>query len=207
MRGFSQPAYVFISLVLIIGALYAGWIFFRDRRRRFLRKLPLKPEWRDFLEKNLEIYHRLPAALQEELHGHIQVFLHEKSFEGCGGLELTDEIRITIAAQACLLLLNRKTNYYPKLVSILVYPSTFIVKDQRDGQGVVIPAQGRLGESWRTGIVILAWDEVVSGAHILMMGIMLSSTNLLISLIRRTAKRMALRSLRSAPNICPGRGY
>ena len=165
MRGISQLAYVFIGLILVSGALYAGWILFRNRRRKFLRTLPLKPEWLEFLEKNLEIYRRLPASLKEELHGHIQVFLHEKSFEGCGGLELSDEIKITIAAQACLLLLNRKTNYYPKLVSILVYPSTFIVKDQRDGLGVVIPAQSRLGESWRTGIVVLAWDEVLSGAH------------------------------------------
>ena len=57
--------------------------------------------------------------------GHVQVFLREKHFEGCGGLELTDEIRVTIAAQACLLLLHRETDYYPKLTSILVYPAGY----------------------------------------------------------------------------------
>jgi Mlc titration factor MtfA (ptsG expression regulator) len=159
-----QPAYLFFSLVFIIGTIYAVSKLRRNVRRKKLRSLPIKQEWIKILEKNFEIYRRLPASLREELHGHIQVFLHEKNFEGCGGLELTDEIKVTIAAQACLLLLNRKTNYYPKLSSIVIYPSTYIVKNERVEEGVVIPEEIRLGESWRTGMVVLAWDEVLSGA-------------------------------------------
>ena len=49
-----------------------------------------------------------PAELKDQLHGHIQVFLNEKSFEGCAGLQLDDEIRVTIAAQACMLLMPEK---------------------------------------------------------------------------------------------------
>jgi Mlc titration factor MtfA (ptsG expression regulator) len=159
-----EPAYLIFSLVFIIGTIYAVAKIGRAARRKNLRSLPINPEWIKILDKNFKIYHRLPASLRKELHGHIQVFLHEKNFEGCGGLELTEEIKVTIAAQACLLLLNRKTNYYPKLASIVIYPSTYIVKNDRVEEGVVIPEEIRLGESWRTGVVVLAWDEVLSGA-------------------------------------------
>ena len=68
----------------------------------------------------------MPTDLQLQLKQHIQVFIAEKDFVGCNGIQITDEIKVTIAAQACLLLLNRKTNYYPKLKTILVYPSAFL---------------------------------------------------------------------------------
>jgi MtfA peptidase len=158
------PFYVLLSLLGVIGAIYAAWRLRRARRRQKQRALPMEPEWIAILEKNVKIYRRLPPALQAELQGHIQVFSQEKIFEGCGGLELTDEIKVTIAAQACLLLLNRQTNYYPKLTSILIYPSTYIVKNERDETGIVIDKQLHLGESWQTGMVVLAWDEVLGGA-------------------------------------------
>ena len=86
--------------------------FFKQRRRQRLRTQPFPPAWLAIIERNVPIYDRLPQADQRELQGHIQVFLAEKYFEGCGGLELTDEIKVTIAAQACLLLLHRETDYY-----------------------------------------------------------------------------------------------
>lgn len=115
----------------------------------------------------MPIYQRIPDPLKRQLHGHIQVFLAEKHFYGCAGLDLTDEIKVTIAAQACLLLLNRKTDYYQKLFSILVYPSVFVVdREMRDEAGVHIQKQNILsGESWEVGKVILAWDEVLEGAQ------------------------------------------
>jgi Mlc titration factor MtfA (ptsG expression regulator) len=98
--------------------------------------------------------------------GHIQIFLAEKQFEGCGGLRITDEIRVTIAAQACILLLHRRTDYFPKLVSILVYPSTYVVRGGRPiGGGLVTDdPEARLGESWEAGVVVLVWDSVRAGA-------------------------------------------
>ena len=63
-----------------------------------------------------------PSPLKEQLHGLINIFLAEKNIEGAAGLEMTDEIRVTIAGQACILLLNRETDYYPRLYSIVVYP-------------------------------------------------------------------------------------
>src|SRR5438270_13399300 len=66
-----------------------------------------------------------------ELLGHIQVFLAEKRFEGCGGFAITDEVRVTIAAQACLLLLHREPDYFPDLLTILVYPLTYMAEEKR----------------------------------------------------------------------------
>jgi hypothetical protein len=88
---------------------------FKRRRRERLRTTPIPHEWEQILRKNVPLYRRLPEADRRELHGHIQVFLAEKHFEGCGGLELTDEIKLTIAAQACLLLLHRDADYYRRL--------------------------------------------------------------------------------------------
>ena len=95
----------------------------------------------------------------------MQVFLAEKKFEGCAGLELDDEIRVTIAAQACLLLLHRDTDYFPDLEVILVYPHTYVAKTSTSfGGGLsVADQQARLGQS-ASGVVVLAWDAVRRGA-------------------------------------------
>jgi len=84
--------------------------FLKRRRRQRLRAQPFPPAWRSIITHNLPIFRRLPPEDQIELLGHVQVFLREKHFECCGGFELTDEIRVTIAAQACLLLLHRETD-------------------------------------------------------------------------------------------------
>jgi hypothetical protein len=104
---------------------------------------------------------------QKELLGHVQVFLSEKRFEGCAGLELTDEIRLTIATQACLLLLHRKTNYYPRLLTILVYPSGYLVERNEPVDGVIWEEgkEGRLGETApQMRSLVLAWDAACYGA-------------------------------------------
>jgi Mlc titration factor MtfA (ptsG expression regulator) len=138
----------------------------RERRRRRLRGAPFPDAWRSIVEHGFPLFGRLPPADQAELLGHIQVFLDEKKFEGCGGLEITDEIRVTIAAQACLLLLHRAPHYYPRLVTILVYPHAYVAKaTQRLPGGIVDEGEsGRLGESWVRDIVVLAWDAVRAGA-------------------------------------------
>ena len=93
--------------------------------------------------------------------------MSEKHFEGCGGLELTDEIRLTIAAQACLLLLHRDTDYYPNLTSILVYPSGYTAHDERYiGGGIWEEGpQDRLGHTAHNlRALVLAWDAARRGA-------------------------------------------
>jgi Mlc titration factor MtfA (ptsG expression regulator) len=99
-----------------------------------------------------------------QLFGYMQIFLAEKKFEGCGGLELTEEIEVTIAAQASMLLLGRDSKVYPRLKTILVYPHTY--QGGRKGLfGGDNGAGARLGESWESGVVVLAWDSVKGGAR------------------------------------------
>ncbi len=123
---------------------------------------PFPPEWLAVLAKNVPLYVRLPPFDQEELRRHILVFLAEKRFEGCGGLAITDEIRVTIAAHACMLLLHRRTDYYPGLNSILVYPSAYVARKVPHlvGDMILEGEDVRLGESWHRGSVVLSWDDV-----------------------------------------------
>jgi len=139
---------------------------FRKRRRKKLLNKQLPTEWITFIERNVPYYLYLPLENQIELQGFVNVFLAEKNFEGCGGLEISDEIRVTIAAQACILLLGRETDFYPTLHSILVYPHAYVarVKTQQPNGTVFEGPEPRLGESWSHGSIVLAWDEVLHGA-------------------------------------------
>ncbi len=139
---------------------------FKSKRREALRTKALSAEQRAFVRNNVPYVTSLSEEDGRELEGHIQIFLAEKNFEGCGGLVLTDEIRLSIATQACVLLLHRDTDYYPGVESILVYPSAYIVKNTRTalGETVVEADQTRIGESWVRGVVVLAWDAVRQGA-------------------------------------------
>ena len=141
--------------------------FLTRRRRSRVRARPFPRDWRQIIERNIPIFGRLPPADQSELLGHVQVFLAEKRFEGCGGLELTDEIRVTIAAQACLLLLHRDADYYPELTVILVYPTGYVARVERHVEGGVWEEgnDDRLGHTGRNlRALVLAWDSVRHGA-------------------------------------------
>lgn len=125
-----------------------------------------RPEWRRMIEANVPLYGRLPRPLREQLHRRIARFVESTRFEGCNGLELTEEMVLTVAAQACLLVLGREGEPYPKLRNVYLYPSTFVTRQQsQDALGVVTEGEVvALGESWNTGTVILAWDSVAHGA-------------------------------------------
>ena len=141
--------------------------FLKDRHRKRLKARPFPNEWLRIIKNNVAFFVRLSADDQAELLDHVQVFLDEKRFEGCAGLEINDEIRVTIAVQACLLLLHRKTDYFPRLLTILVYPSTYSVQEQRPITAEIWE-EGKMfrsGETGRTmGSMVLAWDAVQSGA-------------------------------------------
>jgi Mlc titration factor MtfA (ptsG expression regulator) len=157
-----------LFFLFVAGGIGAAFILrIRLRRKARLRlalQQPFLDEWVEILKRNLPPYAKLSADLRQELHQDMKIFLAEKSFEGCGGLAITAEIRVTIAAQACMLLLNREEDCYPKLSSVLVYPSTYVA----GGKGL-FPDKSkqksvRLGESWGHGVVVLAWDSVKQGA-------------------------------------------
>lgn len=158
--------YLFSGLAL----LFAGWLLLYprlvERRRAHLRQLPFPSDWRRIVHARVPYVAQLPADLQSQLECHMNVFLAEKPFLACAGLELTQEMRVVIAAQACLLLLNRDAGYFPNLRQILVYPGPFVVNRVRsDGAGLLQELRQVLsGESWSQGQVILSWGDVLEGA-------------------------------------------
>jgi MtfA peptidase len=139
----------------------------KQRRRRRLRARPFPKQWLTLIQRHVVFFHRLTASDRAELLGHVQVFLAEKRFEGCGGFAITDEVRVTIAAQACLLLLHRSTDSFPDLLTILVYPLTYMVEEKRQ-LGEHVWEEGtvsRLGETGRRmGSLVLSWGAVKHGA-------------------------------------------
>jgi len=134
-------------------------------RKRIMSR-PTDPDWLLILENNIAAYNSLPKKLKTQLHDFMKVFIAEKNFEGCGGLEMTEEIKVTIAAEACMLMLNKVPSFYPNLDSILVYPSSYFAKDiEHLSSGAYIVGESpRMGESWKNGLVVLAWDHVQRGA-------------------------------------------
>jgi len=139
----------------------------KQHRRKRLRRRPFPKEWLAFIQRHVGFFRRLSASDRAELLGHVQIFLAEKRFEGCGGFTITDEVRVTVAAQACLLLLHRKTDYFPELLTIIVYPLTYMVEEKRQ-VGEHLWEEGtvsRLGETGRRmGSLVLSWDAVKYGA-------------------------------------------
>lgn len=151
---------VALWLIVVLVALFL-FVYPRWQRRR-LDATPFPPAWLPILRTRLPIYKAMWPDQQKQLRQLITRFLHQKHFVGCAGQIITDEVRITIAAHACLLLLNRSSHEYQDLRTILVYPSGFIVNHQtRDEFGLVSEKENFLiGESWSNGKVILAWDSV-----------------------------------------------
>jgi len=125
-----------------------SWIHpFRTARRNRATSKSFPAPWDRIVAGNVPLDARLPASDRIELRRRMQIFLAEKRFEGVGGLEMADEIRVTVAAQACLLLLHRDDDDYPALSTILVYPTAYRVpirEHSADGmvtEGHQVPAR------------------------------------------------------------------
>jgi len=153
-----------VLFLIVIGVIFRV-AFWPGIRSKSIKNQPFPKPWLEILNRRLPFFEKLPSPVQRHLQILIKIFIEDKSFVGCAGLEIDDEIRITIAAQACLLLLNRKDDPYSQLQSILVYPTTFIATRQiKDELGLVSTNHvALLGESWSQGKVILAWDNVEFG--------------------------------------------
>lgn len=160
-------SYVNLTFLFIVLAGF-GWFgyttFLRDK---WIRRRPFPAQWDAQLNARLAPYPELSPEEKSRLQQLIQLFLAKKRFYGCNGLVITDEIRVAIAAQACLLVLNQGWAVYPRLMSILVYPDAFRAeRDVRLEDGTVAAANhNMLGESWSNGKVILSWDDITRGAR------------------------------------------
>jgi len=150
--------HLFALLAAFLLLLIVGVTLNRRKQRRRALAAPFPDGWLTIIRQNIPPYSKLSPEMQQQVRDYTQEFLYDKKFEGCGGLTVDDEIRVTIASQASLLLLNRKVRCYPRLYSVLVYPSTYVAKTETDEASV------RLGESWQTGAVVLAWDSAQHGA-------------------------------------------
>lgn len=142
-----------------------SWL--KRRRRRRLLAQPFPAGWLRHLQANLPCYAQLTPDEQRRLQGLVQVFIAERNWEGCGGLVLTDEMRVTIAGAACVLLLGlARHDYFARVLSVLVYPGGFVapvrepLSDQPFGDVYLHDEEDRLGEASPDGAVVLAWDEV-----------------------------------------------
>jgi Mlc titration factor MtfA (ptsG expression regulator) len=142
-----------------------SWL--RKWRRRKLLAQPFPAEWLRYLQSNVALYALLSEPEQARLRDDLRVFIAEKDWEGCGGLEMTDEIKVTIAALAGLLTLGMEHDYYSRVRSILVYPGGYRVPDHEVlGDNTVLEGESdRLGEAHYRGPVILSWDEVLHDAR------------------------------------------
>ena len=144
----------------------------RVREAWRLRKTRI-PEscWRDTVAR-LPLLQQLTAAERHRLRELTGEFLRVKSFSGEGGLVLNDEMRVLIAAQACLLILALDMRYFDGWYEVIVYPDSFVVRrDETDESGLVHEASRVLGgEAWSLGPVILSWSDANPrsdpGAHL-----------------------------------------
>lgn len=136
-----------------------SWI--KNRRRRKILDRPFPKEWIPFLEANVAHYSMLRPEQQQQLAQCVQVFVAEKSWEGCESLEINDEIKVTVASQACLLLLGIEHDYFRNVRSILIFPDSI----ERDIQGSsgVMETTSVLGEAHYRGPVVLSWTDVRHG--------------------------------------------
>jgi len=150
-----------IVCAVLAGAVLLAWLAPRWRLSRVLAR-PLTAAQLGFIERNVAQYQGMPSDLRTQLQRLVKQFLYQKTFVGCAGLEVTEEMRVTIAAQACMLLLNRPSRVYPGLHAVLVYPGAFLVpRREQDEAGVVTETrQDLLGESWGDGRVVLSWEHV-----------------------------------------------
>jgi len=157
---------ILIALAIIVLAWFLTKPARRRRRHERTGDQPFPAPWRKIVRRRMPYYRRLPFNLQRQLHQRIHVFIAEKNFIGCDGVEVTDEMRVLIAAQACLLLLNRQTACYPTLSDILIYPAPFVVeRNEVDAANVVHRVKRPLsGESWANSQVVLSWTDVLEGA-------------------------------------------
>ena len=164
----STTAIVSLLILLAILVAVVFWVaFWPGIRLARIQRQAFPEHWLQIVERRLPFFSKMPVKLQQQLQDQIKIFINDKNFVGCAGQEIDDEIRVTIAAQACLLLLNRGTDRYRHLQSILVYPSTFIARREvRNELGLVSDNHAvLLGESWNQGKVILAWDSVEKGVR------------------------------------------
>jgi hypothetical protein len=165
----SMSTALTLALIAVLLAAASAWLWAPELtaalRRGRIRSRPFPAAWRRVLRERMPYFARLPPDVQWQVKKQAQVLLAEVPFIGCAGLRVTDEMRVLVAAQAALLLINRPAGFR-KLTQVLLYPGAFVVQRAvTDGHGITQDARRALaGESWQQGQVILSWQDVLEGA-------------------------------------------
>jgi len=158
-----------VAIALVATGILAWLILapaWRSRRRAARMAQPLPADARSAIDRNVPAAAGLPPGLRARLDSLVSAFVAEKEFIGCNGLAVTGEIRATIAALACLLVLGRR-GHYDQLHSILVYPTAFWVEDEVEDEAGVVERRRRVlsGEAWEASRIILSWEDVLEAAR------------------------------------------
>lgn len=145
--------------------IFTWW---RNRRRKKILAAPIPEHWKAILDQNVSQLSRLTASQRALLYQRVQIFVKEKYWEGCNGFQITEEVKLTIAGQACLLTLGFTSDCFDRLKTILVYPDTYVAKETLlNSIGVLTEGTSfRLGESWGQGPIILSWESIREGGEI-----------------------------------------
>lgn len=161
----GATAAIALAATAVLAWLILGPLVTARRRRQALAR-PLPPDLGPLVDRNVPVRARLPAHLRERHDGLVNAFLAEKEFVGCNGLAVTDEIRATVAALACLLVIGRR-GHYDQLHSVLVYPTPFWVEDEVEDEAGVVEQRRRVlsGEAWESSRIILSWEDVLEAAR------------------------------------------
>lgn len=173
----TPSVYLLVVATVIATAVFLLFIRPAQRRRRLTRE-PLPVQWQSWIEAAVPFYALLPQEQKHQLEQRLKLFVAEKTFYGCDGLEIEDRHRVTIAAQACLLLLARTIDEFSAIQAILLYPSAYRVPShanlpagslEMEEAGVVSDEDViNLGEFWGQGRVILSWADIeseINGRH------------------------------------------
>jgi len=126
----------------------------RAWKRRRLARRPFPPDWLPHIEEHVGFYRFLPQELHARFLELLKVFVWEKHFIGAGGMEITDEVRVVLAAAAVRMVLYLDLSYYDRLTEIIVYPSHYQHPEDED----VI-----FGEAQSWGTVVVSWEAILHG--------------------------------------------
>jgi MtfA peptidase len=154
----------FLIFILVVAGTFGYRYWAKRKTHESLLTSRLSDHQREIIADQVPLTRRLPSELSGKYEGKIRAFLNQVEFTGCNGLEVTEEMRLSIAAQACLLIVNSNT-WYEHLNTILVYPGAFKSR-QASHNGYVVTEREtvRTGESWSRGPVILSWAHSQQGA-------------------------------------------
>ena len=154
----------FLGVILFAILIWVIPYLWQRGRLRYLRAQTLSKEQEAILARRLALYPLLPISQQQELKANVSLFLRDKEFVGCNGLEVTEEMRVTVAAHACLLLLQRDNRCYPGLHTVLLYPDAYLAEEvHREGYVESAHISARAGESHYRGPIVISWADLQRG--------------------------------------------